>query len=187
MPHSGIRISFLASLGFLLFSGEILATEETCDEHFYYCESLGSCLFEFGSTACDGECGTWDWFIYCPSEAQCFDPEEKWLCNGECRDAPPMTGTHTPCNGTCGHPWFHLCEGGDVCANLGVPCEGVCWEENTVLCDERYCNHVDDVDDSKFDCYDRSDETLTTEWEISQEKNNKFLQLEEAVDTEFNP
>ena len=126
-----------------------------------------------------------DWYIYCPNFDQCFDPDEKWLCNGECLENP-SSDFHTPCNGTCNWPYYYFCEEEERCYRPGIPCAGVCLEKDEVLCDAQYCNHYRDIDDFKFDCYDRSDETdIKEEFEISLDKNNLFLQLTETLDPDI--
>ena len=181
--YIGIKILFHFSS--LFVSTSFLATDEPCDELYYYCESLGYCLDEFGSTPCNGTCGTFDYYVYCPNYDLCLDPETIWLCNDECREKPPLGGKHESCNGECGWPWFLYCEEEDMCLGAGIPCGGICYEEETVLCDQQYCNVFDDVNDFKFDCYDRTDETIVKEeWEVTSEKITKFMQLTEMQDYE---
>ena len=179
----------LLCFGFYFISTEKLAADETCDDLYYYCESMGTCLGEMGTIPCDETCGTWNYYFYCPNLDQCFNPLEKWVCDGACIDMPPDAGTHKPCNNeTCAHYWFHLCEAEGLCVGHGIPCNGVCWEEETFLCDSPsdYCNLFSDINDLKFDCYDRSDETLFTEWEVTTANNEMFLKLEETLDPDSN-
>ena len=188
-----LRISTLFCFSSFFVCSEKTYSSETCmssnpDEFLYYCEALDMCLDEMGSTPCNGTCGTWDWYIYCEEFGQCFDPWEMWLCDGVCIEPPPETGTHKPCSdGTCAHEWFHFCEAENLCVNRGIPCDGVCWENDTFLCDAptEYCNLLSDINDLKYDCYDRTDETFSTDWEISLNQIDAFLLLEEAIDLDF--